>query len=253
MYHKIYLGFVWHNAHRPILPWQTPWSRVLLEKLTFPQIVKEFSAFYGNRTFIAAYITARHLSISWDRSIQLTPPLPIYWRSILILFHLLLSFENSLFPSGFFTKTLSRFLVYVIHATCPPIEFFITQKIIAEDYKLSRLWLYVFWSLVLLTSLLLGANIFLSTLFSKIVCLFNSDDGIELSETVFFVVFLRARYGRIKQMAWSLTEGFPCFFLSCKTNARVNLAKTGHGPHSPKLLCCSMYRLFCVVLCIVCV
>jgi hypothetical protein len=30
----------------------------------------------------------------------------------------------------------------------------------------------------------------------------------------------------------TLTEGFPCFFLSCKANARVNLAKTGHGPHS---------------------
>jgi len=50
--------------------------------------------------------------------------------------------------------------------------------------------------------------------------------------------------------AATLTEGFPCFFLSCKANARVNLAKTGHGPHSPKLLCCSVYCLFCVVLCI---
>ena len=30
----------------------------------------------------------------------------------------------------------------------------------------------------------------------------------------------------------TLTEGFPCFFLSCKANARVYLAKTGHGPHS---------------------
>ena len=29
-----------------------------------------------------------------------------------------------------------------------------------------------------------------------------------------------------------LTEVFPCFFLSCKANARVYLAKTGHGPHS---------------------
>ena len=50
----------------------------------------------------------------------------------------------------------------------------------------------------------------------------------------------------------NLTEVFPCFFLSCKANARVNLAKTGHGPHSHKLLCSSMYCLFCVVLCIVC-
>ena len=53
--------------------------------------------------------------------------------------------------------------------------------------------------------------------------------------------------------AATLTEVFPRFFLSCKANARVNLAKTGHGPHSPKFFCCSMYCLFCVVLCIVCV
>jgi len=53
--------------------------------------------------------------------------------------------------------------------------------------------------------------------------------------------------------AATLTEVFPFFFLSCEANTRVNLAKTGHGPHSPKLLCCSMYCLFCVVLCIVCV
>jgi len=30
----------------------------------------------------------------------------------------------------------------------------------------------------------------------------------------------------------TLTEVFPCFFHSCKANARVYLAKTGHGPHS---------------------
>jgi len=53
--------------------------------------------------------------------------------------------------------------------------------------------------------------------------------------------------------AATLNEVFPCFFLSCKANVRVNLAKTGHGQHSPILLCCSEYCLFCVVLCIVCV
>ena len=53
--------------------------------------------------------------------------------------------------------------------------------------------------------------------------------------------------------AATLTEVFPCFFLSCNANARVNLAKTGHGPHSHKLSCCSMYCLFRVVLCTVCV
>jgi hypothetical protein len=48
----------------------------------------------------------------------------------------------------------------------------------------------------------------------------------------------------------NLTEIFPCFFLSCKANVRVKPTKTGHGPHSSKLLFCSMY--FCVDLCIVC-
>ena len=51
--------------------------------------------------------------------------------------------------------------------------------------------------------------------------------------------------------AATLTEVFPCFFLGCKANARVILAKTGHGPHSSKMLCCSMYCLFCIVLYIV--
>jgi len=45
----------------------------------------------------------------------------------------------------------------------------------------------------------------------------------------------------------NLTEVFPCFFLSCKANARVKLAKTEHDPHS------STSAVICVVLCIVCV
>ena len=39
----------------------------------------------------------------------------------------------------------------------------------------------------------------------------------------------------------TLAEGFPCSFLSCKANARVKPVKTGHGPHSSKFLCCSIY------------
>ena len=40
-------------------------SRVLLEKLTGSQLVKNFLAFYGTRRFITAFTSARHLSISW--------------------------------------------------------------------------------------------------------------------------------------------------------------------------------------------
>jgi len=39
-----------------------PWSRVL-EKLTGPQLVKKFPAFYGTRRFITAFTSARHLSL----------------------------------------------------------------------------------------------------------------------------------------------------------------------------------------------
>jgi len=50
----------------------------------------------------------------------------------------------------------------------------------------------------------------------------------------------------------TLTEVLPCFFLSCKTNARAKPAKTGHNPHSSKI-----FVLFCVLfilsLCVLCV
>ena len=45
----------------------TPWSRVLLEKLTGSQLVKKFPAFYGNRRFITAHTSVRHLSLSCAR------------------------------------------------------------------------------------------------------------------------------------------------------------------------------------------
>ena len=46
----------------------------------------------------------------------------------------------------------------------------------------------------------------------------------------------------------TLADVFPCFFLSCKANARVKPTRMGHVPHSSKILC---YSYFCVVLCIV--
>jgi len=59
-----------HNNihHRPYL---TPLSRVLLEKLTDFQLIKNFPAFYGTRRFITA-ISARHLFLSRASPIQST-------------------------------------------------------------------------------------------------------------------------------------------------------------------------------------
>ena len=45
----------------------------------------------------------------------------------------------------------------------------------------------------------------------------------------------------------ALTEVFPCFFLSCKANARVKLAKTRHGPHSSTLVVICVVRLLFVL------
>ena len=63
----------------------TPWSRVLLEKLTGSQLVKKFPSFYGTRRFITAFTSACHLSLSWASSIHSILPLPSSWRSIVLL------------------------------------------------------------------------------------------------------------------------------------------------------------------------
>ena len=75
----------------------------------------------------------------------------------------------------------------------------------------------------------------------------QSGRGMKLT-THFHRVLIFGISGAIHRAKWhspaTLTEVFPCSFLSCMANARVYIAKTGHGPHFSLLV-------NCVVLCIV--
>jgi hypothetical protein len=48
----------------------TPWSRILTEKQTGPQLVKKFPVFYGTQRFTNVSTTACYRSLSWARLIQ---------------------------------------------------------------------------------------------------------------------------------------------------------------------------------------
>jgi hypothetical protein len=77
----------------------TPWNRVFLEKLTGFAASQKFPRIYGTRMFIPVLTSARHLSLTWARSIQFPQPPPTSWRSLLILSsHLRLGLPNGLFP-----------------------------------------------------------------------------------------------------------------------------------------------------------
>ena len=57
----------------------TPWSRVLLEKLTGSQLIMKFPTFYGTRKFITAFTRPRHLNLSkyqWTFREDLLAPRP---------------------------------------------------------------------------------------------------------------------------------------------------------------------------------
>jgi len=58
----------WKMTNQP-----TSSIRALLEKLIFPQLVKKFSAFYGKRMCLTVLTRARHVSLTWARSISPHP------------------------------------------------------------------------------------------------------------------------------------------------------------------------------------
>ena len=118
--------------------------------------------------------SARHLSLSWARSIRSILPHPTSWRSILILSsHLRWGLLSGLFPSGFPTKTLHKYLLYpyVLHAPTHLIILdLITRKILVDNYISLCSSLCSFLPSPA-TSSLLGPNILLNALFSNTLSL----------------------------------------------------------------------------------
>ena len=145
----------------------TPWSGVLLEKLSGFQLGEKLPAFYGTRRFITAFTSARHL---YPILFQLDPvhtPTSYFLKIHLnIILHLRLGLPSGLSPSGFPTKTLYTPLLYPIRATCPAhliLLHFITRTIFGEQNRSFSSSLCSFLHSPV-TSSLLGPNILLSTL-----------------------------------------------------------------------------------------
>ena len=117
---------------------------------------------------LTAYISARHLSLCWDRSIQsMPPPHPTSWRFILISSsHPLVGLQSGLFASGFPTCMHLFFPPYVLNA--PPISFFYwINRIIFGGECSSLISSSRSFLRSPVTSSLLGTNVLLSTLFSN--------------------------------------------------------------------------------------
>ena len=146
----------------------TPWSRVLLEKLTGSAASQEIPRIFGTRRFLTVLTSVRHLSLSWDNSIKSPQDPPTSWRSILILSsHLRLGLPTGLFHSGFPTRNLCTPHPSTIRNTCPAhliLLDFTTCTILGKEYRSLRSSLCNFPHSPV-TSSLISPNILLNNLF----------------------------------------------------------------------------------------
>jgi hypothetical protein len=140
----------------------------MLEKLKASQLVKNFPACYGTRRFITAFKIARHMSLSWARSIQSIPSHHTSWGSNLILdYHLSMGRQNGPFPLGFSTQILYKPILHLTRYMLRPSHssrLYLLTKF-GEQYRSLRSTLYNFPHSPVNPSLW-GLNILLNTLFS---------------------------------------------------------------------------------------
>jgi hypothetical protein len=99
---------------------QRPFWEVNRSKIN-TQLVKKFPALCGNRRFITAFTRARHLFLSWGRSIQPMPPFHFYKTYFNIIFPSSSRSFKCLLPSGVSTKTQYAPLLFphTCYMPCP--------------------------------------------------------------------------------------------------------------------------------------
>lgn len=135
--------------------WLTTCSRVLIENLIVPQLVKKFSEFFGTGRF-TTFIRAHHLSLPWATSVWSTPSHTVPWRSSpVFLFHLYLVFRAVSFlhlspPKHVVCMYLLSHTYYTSHLSHPSL--FDSPKNIWWGSQIKELLITILSSLLLIPS-----------------------------------------------------------------------------------------------------
>ena len=148
----------------------TPWSRVLIEKLT-SKLVKKFPTFIEPKS--PSLYPQVPATCPYPEPTPSSPHDPSNFLKIHlnIIPHLCLGLPSSLFPSGFPTNTLCTPLSSPIRATCPAHLIrldFTTRTIFGKEYRSFSSSLCSFLNSPV-TSTLLGPNTLLNTLFTNVL------------------------------------------------------------------------------------
>jgi hypothetical protein len=127
----------WHNTRDNSL---IPWSRVLSEKLTCPQLLNKLPAFYETQRFITAFAGAPPSTCPYPEPDRPSPCPPIHPPEdpFISPSHLLLGLSSGRLLSGSPTKNLNAILLSLTRATCPAhfsLLDLIIHRIFGEEYK----------------------------------------------------------------------------------------------------------------------